>query len=243
MPRPRMPGMNLSVFGRGCLWVLAVVAVPAQAARPFMTDDARITTAGSCQVESWHRAYRDRSEFWAMPACNPTGNFEITAGVGRFRHDGQPGSRDEVLQGKTLFRPLTTNDWAWGLAVGGVRHPGPWPGPNQLGTWYAYVPVSISRADDRWVTHLNLGVSRDRASGREAVTWGSGVEYWVHPRLMAVVEGFGDDRQRPFVHAGWRWTVRPGLFQVDATVGQQPGVANPGRWWSFGLRYTPDKLF
>lgn len=220
-----------------------MAAAPAQAARPFMTDDARITTAGSCQVETWHRGYRDRSEFWALPACNPTGNLEITAGVGRFRHDTQPGSHDEVLQAKTLFRPLTPNDWAWGLAVGGVRHPGPWPGPNQLGSWYAYVPVSISRADDRWVTHLNLGIQRDRSSGRDTVTWGSGVEYWWHPRGMAIVEAFGDARQQPFVHAGLRWSLRPNVLQVDATVGQQPGVARSGRWLSLGLRYTPDKLF
>jgi len=29
-----------------------------------------------------------------------------------------------VLQFKTLFRPLDTNEWGWGLAVGAVRHPG-----------------------------------------------------------------------------------------------------------------------
>jgi len=52
----------------------------AWAARPFMTDDARLTTGGSCQLETWSRRYSDRSEFWALPACNPTGNLEITAG-------------------------------------------------------------------------------------------------------------------------------------------------------------------
>lgn len=33
------------------LALLLAAALPAQAARPFITDDARLTTAGSCQLE------------------------------------------------------------------------------------------------------------------------------------------------------------------------------------------------
>lgn len=214
-----------------------------QAARPFMTDDARLTTEGSCQLESWTRRYHERFENWALPACNPTGNFEVTAGGGHFHTNGQASSNDYVLQGKTLFRPLTSNDWGWGLALGRVNHPARVPGPNNLGNTYAYIPLSISRRDDQLVFHANLGWSRDRETGLHATTWGAGAEYWVHHRVMLIGESFGDDRQKTFVQTGLRFSIIPGLLQIDATRGGQPGGPSRNGWISFGLRYTPDKLF
>lgn len=220
-----------------------LVSADALAARPFMTDDARITTAGSCQLESWTRRYSDRTENWALPACNPTGNFEITAGTGHFHSDRVSHSNDYVLQGKTLLRPLETNDWGWGVAVGVVRHPSRYPGPNQLGNHYIYLPLSASTLDDRVVVHANLGWTSDRQTRQSSTTWGGGVEYWVHPRWMLIAEAFGDDRQKPFVQTGLRLSVVPGLLQIDATRGTQPNGLGQKSWMSFGLRYTPDKLF
>ena len=100
------------------------------AARPFMTDDARLTTAESCQLESWTRIYKNSTEKWALPACNPTGNFEITAGGGHTKNAGEPATNDYVLQGKSLFRDLTTNGYGWGLAVGRINHPSSIAGPT-----------------------------------------------------------------------------------------------------------------
>lgn len=228
------------------LLVLAAACVsglPALAARPFMTDDARLTTEGSCQLESWTRHDSDRKETWALPACNPGGNFEITAGGGRFSSDGQPGSSDQVLQGKTLFRSLQPNDWAWGLAVGHIRHLSDPPGRKPFGGTYLYLPFSVATLDDRLVFHANLGWTRDRQTRLSATTWGSGVEYWAYSRLMLIAETFGDDRQKPFVQGGLRFSVIPGLFQVDATRGAQPGSGGRKTWTSIGIRYTPDKLF
>ena len=50
------------------------------AARPMMTDDARIVDPQSCQLESWTKVYERHNEFWALPACNPFGFFELTVG-------------------------------------------------------------------------------------------------------------------------------------------------------------------
>jgi hypothetical protein len=91
-----------------------------------------MTTAGSCQLEGWMRVYPDSREVWMLPACNPGGNFEITAGGGRAKNTGESATADYVLQAKTLFRPLETNDWGIGLAAGTVRHPENNPGPNLL---------------------------------------------------------------------------------------------------------------
>lgn len=223
--------------------LLLSFANPAWAARPFVTDDARLTTAGSCQLESWVRVYPHSREIWALPACNPGGNFEVTAGGGRAHYDQQASSSDFVLQFKTLFKPLESNTWGIGLAAGTVRHPEVNPGPNLFGNSYVYAPMSYSLFDDAVVLHGNLGWLRDRASGRSNTTWGVGGEFKLSERLLGIAESFGDDRVKPYWQVGARYAIVPDRVQVDATVGQQLNGPREGRWISFGLRLTPDRLF
>lgn len=220
-----------------------IIPTCAFAARPFVTDDARLTTAGSCQLESWMRIYPDSKELWALPACNPTGNLEFTVGGGRTRHDDAPATSDYVFQAKTLFRPLETNDWGIGFAVGTIRHPEINPGPNMLGNTYAYIPLSVSLNDDKVILHANLGWLKDKASGQNNLSWGVGGEFKVHARLLGIAETFGDNRSMSYGQVGVRYSVRPDLFQVDATIGQQLSGPGKNHWVSFGIRYTPDKLF
>lgn len=40
----------------------------------MITDDARTVDAKACQVETWVKFNRDSTEYWALPACNFTGN-------------------------------------------------------------------------------------------------------------------------------------------------------------------------
>jgi len=229
---------------RSILGVLLIaLSSPVWAARPFVTDDARLTNAGSCQLESWMRMYPASRELWALPACNPGGNFELTLGGGVARVDGQVATRDYVLQAKTLFRPLSRNDWGWGMAIGMVDHPEIHPGPNQLGNAYAYLPLSRSFNDDQVVLHGNLGWLRDRATHMDNLTWGMGAEYRLAEHITAIAESFGDNRVRPYWQLGGRFAVVPDRVQVDATLGQQFAGSNTGRWLSFGLRLTPDRLF
>jgi hypothetical protein len=223
----------------------ALVHLPAEAARPFVTDDARLTTAGSCQFESWTRFYADSTEVWALPACNPTGNLELTVGGGqaRYQDTSLSTSEDYVFQAKTLFRTLETNGWGWGAAIGTVRHPEINPGPNQHGNTYLYFPLSLSFADDRVVMHLNTGWLHDKSLSRQRLTWGIGSEINATHRLTLVAESFGDNLANPYWQTGVRYAIIPNLFQVDATVGQQTGTSEGNRWISFGLRFTPASLF
>lgn len=213
------------------------------AARPFVTDDARLTTGGSCQLESWMRVYSDSSELWALPACNPTGNLEFTFGGGKAKPEGGQVTSDYVFQAKTLFRPLETNNWGWGLALGSIRHPEITPGPNMLGNTYAYIPVSVSLNDDRAIIHANFGWLKDKASGLDSISWGIGGEFKLHPRLLGIAETYGDNRGYAYGQVGLRYSVIPDLFQVDATFGQQFSGEGDSHWFSFGIRYTPDRLF
>lgn len=218
-------------------------APAALAARPFVTDDARLTTAGSCQFESWVRSYPDSREIWALPACNPTGNFEVTLGGGRGRSDGEPANVDEVLQIKTLVKPLQTDGWGWGVALGTVRKHEINPMSNQTGNSYAYLPFSASFDGDRAVLHANVGWLKDRASNGHSTTFGVGGELQLTPRLLAIAETFGDDHRKPYWQVGARLAIIPDRVQIDTTLGQQFSGPSSSRWISFGLRLTPEKLF
>lgn len=226
-------------------WLMCVPTLT-WAARPFMTDDARITTAGSCQLESWMRRSPDRTETWALPACNPTGNLEITLGGAAYRETPHTRGADAVWQVKTLFRPMTPNSWGAGVALGQLSHR-PHTAPDLAqGQTYAYVPVSVSFLDDRWVSHTNVGWARGRLSGRDQFTWGMGLEFQAYPRWMWIGETFGNDRQKPFWQTGLRYQLLPGVFQIDATWGAPvdapQGQRSSQSWLSLGLRWTPEKF-
>lgn len=225
--------------------MMLVAASPAWSARPFVTDDARLTTAGSCQLESWTRVYRGSTEIWALPACNPGGNLELTVGAGHAMYDepGRSANSDHVFQAKTLFRPLQTNDVGFGMAAGTVRHPGVNPGPNLLGNTYVYLPLSVSMADNLLVVHVNTGWLRERVTRRDLATWGVGTEWNVSERITWMAETFGDSHPNTYWQAGGRFSLIPQLLQIDTTLGQSLGGSHDSRWISFGLRFTPASLF
>lgn len=208
----------------------------------MVTDDARTVDPGACQVEAWQRVNRGSRERWALPACNPAGWLEITAGVNDLPDDSGGRANDFVLQGKTVFRPLETNGYAYGLAVGGYLHGDPAPGQGRLKSLYFYAPFSRSFLDDRVVAHVNLGAQKDRDTGRSAWTWGAGAEISFTPRVFLIAESYGDDRTRPYFQGGVRLWLVPNRVQVDATVGAQSGDARATRWFSLGVRLISPSL-
>lgn len=225
-------------------YLLSAFTVNSWAARPFVTDDARLTTVSSCQLESWMRNYPNSSELWILPACNFGGNLEITMGGGGAKYTDSTTSSDYIFQAKTLFLPLTTNHFGWGFAAGTVRHPEINPGPNQLGNTYAYLPYSASFVDDAIILHTNLGWLQDQATRQDNLTWGIGGEFQtVSARLSAIAEAYGDNHTPAYWQVGGRFAIIPDRVQVDATVGQQFSATSAGRWLSLGLRLTPEHIF
>ncbi len=210
------------------------------AARPMVTDDARLTKGGSCQVESWLRVNPSGTELWALPACNPGGNFEVTLGSAISKVDNQKSTIDVIAQAKTIFRELKVNDWALGFAIGTANHQSDeYPGPNGVGSTYAYIPVSISSFDDKLITHINVGYIHNRKSALDSATWGIGAEVKTIPNLLYILEAYGDNRSSPFIQTGIRYSVVPDIFQIDTTIGKQINTDNV-HWISFGIRYTPN---
>jgi hypothetical protein len=136
MNRFRHPGRFGAAYPplRPALLSAALLAThAAHAARPMITDDARIVDAKACQLESWIKKNPDSTEIWALPACNFTGNLELTLGGATTREAGRTHTTDVVMQGKTLFKAMDTNGWGIGLAAGTVRLP-----VANTHDWYAY---------------------------------------------------------------------------------------------------------
>lgn len=221
---------------------LAAAALDAHAARPMITDDARIVDAKACQLESWTRHTADADEYWALPACNFTGNLELTFGGARTRSNGTDAFTDNVLQAKTVVKPLEAGEWGMALTLGTARHPhreaaNAWPGDT-----YLNVPVSISLMEDRWIVHLNGGASYRRDEKRTVPTWGLGNEIQLRQDLFFIPEIFHSESGRPFYQAGLRYWIVRDRVQVDATYGNR-FVSEGAHWISIGLRLlTPPFL-
>jgi hypothetical protein len=225
-------------------WALAALASggPAQAARPLITDDARIVDAGACQVESWLKHGEGLRETWALPGCNFTGNLELTAGGGRVRSGGS-GLTTWQVQGKTLFRTLDQpGAWAWGLALGATRTQG--GGKTDP---YFYLPITTTLQADKLFLHINLGARRETAVKHTQTTWGLGLESLLSEHWGAIAESFKQDSGRPLYQLGARYWVVPERVQIDATVGNRFGGGAPAsaasqRWFSLGLRVLTPKF-
>jgi len=198
-----------------CQALALIVAAPAYAARPFVTDDARIVE--HCQVETFYKEQRNYSgsEFWLLPACNLFG-AEITLGGNRIE-----GEHNEILQTKFLLKRLEPNNIGFALSLG-VFGSDP----------YFNFITSRSFADDRLVVHGNLGSFRDGGG-----TWGLGLEALLFaPRVYGILETYGQHRETPTWHYGIRFWVVPDRFQIDATRGDQTGTGNR-QFYTVGLRF------
>ena len=231
MTRFRHPGRFGAAYPplRSALLSAALLAgSTAHAARPMITDDARIVDAKACQLESWVKKNPDSTEFWALPACNFTGNLELTLGGASTREAGSAKTTDVVMQGKTLFKTMDTNGWGIGLAVRTVRHP-----QADTRDWYAYVPTSFSFRDDAVVVHTNVGWLREGEPRHNRLTWGLGTEAQLTERTWLIAETFGQNQGKPFHQLGLRHWLVPDRIQLDATYGNRNGGGE--RWFSIGL--------
>jgi hypothetical protein len=164
-------------------------AESAHAARPFVTDDARVVDPDHCQLETFYKEQRAYSghEFWFLPACNKL-DVEWTVAGNRIE-----GENNLIVQGKKLFKPLEPDGYGLALSVGSFG-----------GDPYANGIASFSFFKDWSVIHTNLGYLKDRA------TWGVGLEQLVlAPRIYAILETFGERGDMPTQHAGIRFWVFP----------------------------------
>jgi hypothetical protein len=209
---------------------------PAEAARPFVTDDARVVDHGGCQIETFvkRQSRLNEREFWFLPACNLTGRVELT--LGRAWIDGSaPGdSRFNVLQAKTLLKALQTNGSGYALTAGALRV-SPFQAAHATNP-YVNAIGSFSFADDKFVVHANLGAIKDQQAGMTRGTWGLGAEIAINSRLYGIIEAYGQRADKPTRHLGLRYWIVPNRVQVDATLGAQQSGPPERAFRTLGLR-------
>jgi hypothetical protein len=216
---------------------LILLAVPAasRAARPFVTDDARVVDPGGYQLESfvkWQRAFGER-ELWLLPAHNPFERVEITLGGMWVDSSLDGNSRAILAQAKTLLKPLETDGAGYAFTLGVMRVSR--PGPGEQTEPYLNAIGSFSFAGDTVVVHSNVGGRRDASAGTTRATWGLGAEIRLMERLFGIVETYGEYGEKPTRHEGLRVWIRPNRVQVDSTLGFQQ--SNPERrFQTVGLR-------
>lgn len=214
---------------RTLLFTLLLAAFEVYAARPFVTDDARVVDKDGCQVETFVKRQRrfDENEFWFLPACNPWG-AELTLGHSRVDSNLSGDARTTVLQVKTLLKPLPTNGAGFAFTVGMLSNSANSPYFNGIG--------SFSFLDDRIVLHTNLGAIRDNVAKVSRGTWGTGAEILlIAPRLYGIVETYGQRGEKPTAHTGLRIWLVPNRVQVDTTLGVQ-NSSPERRFGTLGLR-------
>ncbi|MDR2209177.1 MAG: hypothetical protein LBE22_09440 [Azoarcus sp.] len=210
----------------------------AHAAWPLITDNAGIADAKSCKIETWVQFKRNGNEYGVQPACNITGNLELMVSGALGKDDaGRTRTTEIVFQGKTLFKTLEPNGWAWGLAAGNVRRPIIHSSGKVIGDLYAYVPMSFSLRDDRVMIHGSLGWLREKEIGRHHhhMTWNIASETRLGKRTWLIAETFGRNQGTPFYQAGFRHWLVHDRVQINATYGNRFGSSTEERWFSIGL--------
>ena len=209
----------------------------------MVNDDARLLDAGACQLEAWVRRDAGATEYWALPACNPWGNAELSFGGALTRAEGRTRFSDNQAQAKLLFKPYEPGSWGVGAAVGTARRLQRQTARGWPGDAYFYVPVSFDAGSDELVLHVNAGAAHHRDEHRTQATWGLGAEARINPRLYFIPEAFALDRGRPFFQAGLRFWVVPDRMQVDATYGNRLVSESRDRWFSIGMRLLSPRWF
>ena len=218
--------------------LLVLAPIPAFAARPFVTDDARIVRDGGCQIETFGKKQRNfgERETWFLPGCNPGGNLELTFGGLNIQNDAEGRASTLIGQGKTILRPLQTNDYGLAATLGAIRQRPFTADPASHWSPFVNLISSISLQNDALVIHINAGALDDRNTAVMRPTWGLGGEILLTPRLSAIVESYGQKGEKASEQIGLRFWVVPERVQVDGTLGSQRSGPPTRNWVSLGLR-------
>lgn len=200
------------------------------AARPLTTDDAYTLNPRQCQLETWRQHGARQTDYWAVPACNFGGGWELAAGAARIDPRNGSSSRMGLVQAKTTLHTSESGIWSVGMALADQLRPG--AGLN--GDLSLNVPLSVQLAGERLLAHANLGWLRQREQPGQR-TWALGLEAAAGERSAFTVEAYGTRFGGTFVQVGVRHTVVAGRADLDAGYGERAGLRGRERYFAFGL--------
>lgn len=198
----------------------ALLALPAWAGRPLITEDAGVLEAGQCELESYvARVHHPGLTFqWAQLGCGIGLQTQLAAGAG-----GEISSSGHVtvaaVSGKTALRQLTAAEQA-GIAIAYATLGG--DHRDHLRHESSEVKAVLTIPHGQWLLHANTGWVRNYASHADKIIWALALE---RQQAFAAVdlmgEIIGDDRGTPLAQVAARWTVIPARLVVDASWGAQ----------------------
>lgn len=217
--------------------LLSLCAPAAHATRPMAADDAAILDPRQCQLETWTQHSRAQNEYWALPACNFGGGWELAAGAGR-THGLQGGGNNSLalLQAKTMLRAPQDDGWGLGVVLADQFR----AGSGGRGDLSLNFPLSVALAGERAMLHANLGRLRQRGQPEQPSpglqrSWALGLELAAGERAAFTAEAYGRQRAGSYLQLGARYSLIPGRADIDVAYGDRVGRRGAERYLAIGL--------
>jgi hypothetical protein len=221
------------------LWAALVcltVCHGVQAARSSLTDESDVADAGDCESELVFERLRSRGEAAQREralrlTCGVGGKTELELAHARLRSGAARGEA-LLFEAKTTLRDRGPDGvgWAVALGVGAERIGGSWRRSEQ-----GLAVEATRQFGNAWLAEAKLAAVRDVPSRRDSTLWALALEHALHERLELRAELDGDDRTRPFVLLGLRYTLWPDVMQLKLSHGVRGGSARE-RVTSVGLQ-------
>lgn len=202
---------------------LLVGATPAFAAGGArVVDDAAVTSAGTCVVETWVTASTGANRlFQFAPACTLRAVPVLEVGAA-LTHTWAPGSDDTLLTPAAKVNLVDETQRGWGVAVsGGVGFS---IDRGEVDSANINVPLTVPVGRVR--LNLNASWLWSRAEGHSAFI-GVQADWTVRPDLDVMAELFTRDTGRAGGQLGLRWTPGGGNVDFDLIAGRYIDGATP----------------
>jgi hypothetical protein len=224
----RRPRATLSATPlRLLVLLLSAAAFTTRAAQPLATDDAAVVTPKTCQLEVWNRSIHGGYTLWAQPACNFTGNLELSVGGARAQPDAGEHSSLFALQAKTVLVASDDEALSFGLLAGAGRETGTPQGRSAFQSYYAKALASWYPRDDLEFD-FNLGAANNYGTGTFALA-GAAVQYTFACNAQLLAEVFRDEPRATKYQVGARYIVVPDRFEAYASYGNRLD-GSPDEW-------------
>lgn len=193
-----------------CLAVLWGGADPAQAGRPFATEDAGVLAQKECEWESFAARAKARGESsataWSTQVgCGVGFKTQLALAFARSKFESERANA-WALSGKTGLIDGGEDGTSVTLAYGAVSAKGPGDGSYRLNTTAINLALTRPLPAD-WTVHANVGWSRDRPNKLDSTTWALAAEWAATEQWSVGAETYGDDRNKPWLGVGVRWTL------------------------------------
>ena len=193
----------------------------------YLVDDAAITPAGQCQIQSWLQVLSGGQQVLnTLPACS-TGPVEWSATLAGqsspYEHQESPAVKWMIVDGDHHSIGVAVN-------VGATWSNGHVTSKNGYAalTW-------TPDPEQRWAVNLDLGEIYDRAKGWRPLL-GVGAKYKATQQLALVLEHIRPLNGLAMTQAGVRWAFNKS-DSFDVILGRSDASAHD-HWLTLGLNFA-----